>query len=139
MTTADPQIVAVELVRAARSSDHRLLDEHVDWPFVRRLAAMDGAFDPTLADLVRTLSLAPATCTLKWRVDDGGLRLDFPPAMTDDTPEVTAEKTWLKRELYQGKDIVALCADAEQFLVQLLRDPSGRWHIRGWTRLAGTR
>ena len=107
-TTTDPQVMAAELVRLASAGDQAALGARVDWPYVKRLATMTGAFQPTPSDLTQTLSSLPSPCALQWRVADGGLRLDFPPSMVGDAPDVTAEKDGLKKELYQGRDVVAV-------------------------------
>ncbi len=139
----DPVGAARRMVALAHKGQpgHRQLQAHVDWPWVRRLAPVSGAFQPTLDDLVATLTAAPpAGCAPEWQVDDGGHRLDFPPAMVDDPDDLAAEKDALKAELYTGHDVVFTCGpQAEQFALQLVRGPRGAWLIRGWTPLAPVR
>ncbi len=132
---AEPQAMVAELVRLAGADDRAALDARVDWPWVRRLAALTEAFEPSLPGLVGALAL-PGGCAVEWRVDDGGLRLDFPPAMVDDDPRLAAEKDAVKAELYQGSDVVAVCGGREIMIVQVVFEPAAGWRVRGWARLA---
>lgn len=139
----DAVAFAGRAVELARAGDLRALGAAVDWPWVRRLAAMSGAFSPTLQDLVATLT-TPGTDPCGWETDEGGHRLDFPPAMVDDSEEVAAEKDALKAGLYAGEDVVRLCPGVggergELFMMQLVRGAGGEWQIRGWARLGGQR
>ena len=102
------------------------------WPTARTSAAFVADTD----HLIATLTMIPPSCTPVWTSDDGGNRLDFPPAMVDDADDVAAEKDAVKAELYQGVDVVASCDGSERAMVQLLRDPAGEWRIRGWAQLA---
>lgn len=101
---------------------------------MRKLAPLSGAFVAEPAELVATLAL-PVSCTPAWTLDDGGHRLDFPPAMVDDPDDVAAAKDAVKAELYRGEDAVASCGGQEQVVVQLVRDAAGAWRIRGWARV----
>src|SRR5690606_30811933 len=123
----DPVAFARQLVAWARDGRpvaRQHLAAHVDWPWVTRLAPACGAFIPTLDDLVRTLAAPlPDGCAPTWRLDEGGHRLDFPPAMIDDPDDVAAELDALKAEHYTGYDAIVACApDDERLAVQLARD-----------------
>lgn len=133
---SEPAAIAGELLALARENDRAVLEQHVDWDHVRKLAHVSAAFVAETDDLIATLTTIPTSCTPVWTDDDGGHRLDFPPAMVDDPDDVAAEKDAVKAELYRGVDMVASCDGSERAMVQLLRDPAGDWRIRGWARLA---
>jgi len=134
---ADAAAVAAELVRRAQARENlSALDQLVDWAYVQRLARVSGAFVADLDALAATLRGLPASCAPAWSQDEGGHRLDFPPAMVDDPANLAAEKDAVKAELYRGVDVVASCDGVEQLAVQLVRDEAGAWRIRGWTSLA---
>lgn len=136
LANSEPTAIAGDLLALARANDRAVLERHVDWDHVRKLARVSEAFVADTDDLIATLASIPASCIPVWTSDDGGQRLDFPPAMVDDPDEVAAEKDAVKAELYRGVDVVAACDGREQAMVQLVREPAGDWRIRGWTRLA---
>lgn len=130
----DPTVAATEIVALARAGERATLERLVDWDYVAKLARTSGAFAATLDDLISTTALE-ATCTPAWTTDDGGHRLDFPPAMVDDPDDVAAEKDEVKAELYQGVDVVASCGERERLVIQLVRGANASWVVRGWARL----
>lgn len=135
LSTVDPADFTAELWRVAHTGDDKTLDSLVDWDFVKRLAVLSGgSADP--GALSATLRAVPKTCAaLEWRVDEGGFRLDFPPAMVDDPPAEQAENDAIHKELYQGHDVTAVCDGETLMVVQVLRDAGGVWHVRGWGRI----
>lgn len=134
LETMDATLVAAELRRLARAGERERLDALVDWEYVRRLARVSGAFEASVEALQSTLAAMPA-CEVTWATDEGGHRLDFAPALVDDTEEAADAKDAVKAELYQGEDAIASCNGEEAFLVQLVRSPDRGWRVRGWGSL----
>lgn len=136
LSSDEPTVIAGQLVELARAGDRAVLERHVDWDYVGKLARVSAAFVADTDHLIVTLAGIPASCTPVWTSDDGGHRLDFPPAMVDDPDDLAAEKDAVKAELYRGVDVIASCDGSERAMVQLVRDPAGEWRVRGWARLA---